>query len=134
MLKRDVRIFLFVGFLTVLLDFVVYRSLVTLGLTGIDPAKGVGFMAGAAFAYLANRFWTFGWRSHAAGSAWRFVFLYAGTLCVNIGVNSLTLKLLGEMAGAVQVAFLLATGISAALNFLGMKWFVFSARSLSQFR
>jgi putative flippase GtrA len=36
------------------------------------------------------------------------------------------------MSIAVPVAFLIATGVSAALNFLGMKLFVFKASSLTE--
>jgi putative flippase GtrA len=88
-------------------------------------AKVTGFLVGTLFAYFANRFWTFGHKLHAPGSAWRFAVLYASTLGANVLINSLTLKLLAGTAVAFELAFLLATGISASLNFLGMKLFVF---------
>ena len=37
----------------------------------------------------------------------------------------------GQRAGAVQMAFLMATGVSASLNFLGMKFFVFRPATTS---
>jgi len=51
--------------------------------------------------------------------------LYASTLGANVLINALSLKLLADMPIAFQLAFLLATGVSASLNFLGMKLFVF---------
>lgn len=132
MIRRELAIFLIVGSLTVLLDFLAYRSLVWMELMGIDMAKATGFLIGTVFAYFANRFWTFSHKPHAPGSAWRFTFLYAATLGANVFVNSLALALLSDTAAAVQVAFLLATGVSASLNFLGMKLFVFKSRPASE--
>jgi putative flippase GtrA len=131
MIKREFGIFLIVGSLTVLVDFGAYRSLVWLGVTGVDMAKAIGFLAGTLFAYITNRFWTFGHKSHAPGSLWRFAVLYGTTLGANVLVNSLALKLFADAIAAVQLAFLLATGISATLNFLGMKIFVFKSHATS---
>jgi putative flippase GtrA len=90
------------------------------------------FLAGTLFAYFANRFWTFGHKPHPPGSSWRFAILYAATLVVNVFVNSLTLRLLADMTAIVQLAFLMATGISASLNFLGMKFFVFTTEAAAE--
>lgn len=125
MIKKELLIFLVVGCLTVLLDYVTYRSLTELLQIAIPIAKGISFLTGTVFAYLANRFWTFGNSAHAPGSMLRFGALYALTLTVNIGANALVLNTLKTLAQNVQVAFLVATGLSAMLNFLGMKYFVF---------
>ncbi|HEN3617880.1 TPA: GtrA family protein [Yersinia enterocolitica] len=127
MIKRQLMIFLIVGSLTVVIDFLSYRGLVLLNLLGTDIAKGAGFILGTIFAYLANRIWTFGRQTHASGSLWRFFTLYSVTLGINIWVNSLMLALFYTSGLVVQIAFLIATGISALLNFIGMKWFVFKA-------
>ncbi len=125
MIRREIAVFVVVGSLTVLVDFLTYRGLVWTQWLGIDWAKAFGFLTGTVFAYFANRFWTFRHNSHAAGSAWRFAVLYAATLGANVLINAVALSLLGKMTNAVQIAFLLATGVSAMLNFLGMKLFVF---------
>ena len=91
----------------------------------VDTAKATGFLVGTLFAYFANRFWTFGHKSHITGSAWRFSALYVSTLGANVLINALALKLLADVVASIQLAFLLATGVSACLNFLGMKLFVF---------
>jgi putative flippase GtrA len=123
--KREAGIFLIVGGLTVLLDFLTYRALVWTTWTGIDAAKAIGFLTGTVFAYFANRAWTFGSARHASGSAPRFIVLYALTLGANVLVNALTLSAGKGIAGIVEVAFVLATGVSATLNFIGMKFYVF---------
>jgi putative flippase GtrA len=131
MIKRELGIFLIVGTLTVLIDFGAYLSLLWLGVTGVDIAKAIGFLVGTLFAYFANRFWTFGQKSPAPGSLWRFVALYGATLGANVLVNSLALKFFAGTIAIVHLAFFLATGVSAILNFLGMKLFVFKSRSTS---
>lgn len=133
MIQRELGVFLVVGCLTVLLDFGVYRSLVGMDLAAVDGAKAIGFLCGTAFAYFANRFWTFGHKPHAPGSGWRFAALYGGTLAANVLVNAWLLTVFAAVVAGVQWAFLCATGISAALNFLGMKLFVFKQRATSEF-
>ena len=127
MIKREVTIFLVVGLSTVAVDFVFYLGLVEFQVMEVDMAKATGFLAGTLFAYFANRFWTFGHKPHVSGSALRFLALYSSTLGANVLINSFTLRSLADMSASVELAFLLATGISALLNFLGMKLFVFKA-------
>ena len=125
MIRKELSIFLMVGGLTVLVDYLAYRGIVWTSLLETNQAKGIGFLSGTLFAYFANRLWTFGSRAHAPGSVWRFVMLYAATLLVNVLFNALMLHLFVEQPYSVQVAFLIATGASATINFLGMKHFVF---------
>lgn len=132
MIKRELRVFLIVGSLTVLLDFVTYRSLIWMGVLGFDFAKAVGFLVGTLFAYFANRLWTFGHQAPAPGSPLRFALLYTTTLTTNVLVNAGCLVLFSALSMRIQAAFLVATGLSAILNFLGMKLFVFKARTLSE--
>jgi putative flippase GtrA len=130
MIRRELAIFLIVGCLTVLLDFLSYRGLIWSGLLGTSSAKAVGFLVGTVFAYFANRAWTFRQTVHAPGSAWRFFLLYAVTLAANVSVNAAALALMFGVGIALQAAFVLATGVSTILNFLGMKFFVFKSRAI----
>ena len=132
MTKRELAIFLVVGASTVLFDFVSYRGLIGFELLSLDMAKATGFLLGTLFAYFANRFWTFGHKPHAPGSVWRFAVLYSSTLGANVLINALVLKLFANAVAAIQLAFLLATGVSACLNFLGMKLFVFRPSTVSE--
>jgi putative flippase GtrA len=125
MIKRELVIFFIVGASTVSVDFMTYRGLIECQVMEVDMAKATAFLVGTLFAYFANRFWTFGQKSKAPGSLWRFVVLYSSTLGANVLINALSLKLLADTAAAFHLAFLFATGVSASLNFLGMKFFVF---------
>lgn len=134
MLKRELVIFLIVGVSTVLIDFMIYLCLVGFGVMEIDFAKATGFLIGTLFAYFANRFWTFGQKPHFPGSEWRFMVLYASTLGINVLINSITLVLLADENAAIPLSFFIATGVSASLNFAGMKLFVFNPIPASELR
>jgi len=133
-IRREIARFLIVGILTVLIDFLSYRGLVGSGLMALDAAKALGFIVGTLFSYFANRFFTFGHKSHMPGSVRRFALLYVATLGVNVLINSLALKVLGNIVVAFQLAFLIATGVSSCLNFLGMKFLVFKSSAASGFQ
>ncbi|MGI4857952.1 MAG: GtrA family protein [Janthinobacterium lividum] len=132
MLKRELVIFLIVGVLSVIVDFSVYHALLRLGFTTTAVSKAISFIAGAMFAYLANRAWTFGHTPTLPGSIGRFALVYATSLAVNVLVNASILRIFAGVAGKVQIAFLVATGASAFLNFIGMKLFVFRQRAASE--
>jgi putative flippase GtrA len=119
----QLRRFLIVGSTTVLVDFATYTLCLALGLP-IDPAKGLGFVAGTFFAYLANRFWTFD-AAGTQGRFWHFLALYLTTLVINVGVNAAVVALVGVSTPGLGFAFVVATGVSASLNFVGMKFIVF---------
>lgn len=128
MIRRELSIFLVVGCLTVAIDFMLYRGLVYLFLCDIGLAKAIGFVGGSIFAYFANRFWTFGEQRARSGSFWRFTLVYSFALVANIFINQ-GIFMSWDGSAVIYVAFLVATGVSAILNFVGMKWFVFTQRA-----
>jgi putative flippase GtrA len=132
MITRELAKFLVVGFSTVFIDFVTYQGLIGFHLMPVNLAKAIGFLTGTLCAYFSNRFWTFGQVPHVSGSTWRFSVLYMSSLAVNVFINSVSLKLLSDEVGTVQLAFLFSTGVSAFINFLGMKFFVFRSISAMQ--
>jgi len=115
--------FLLVGTTTVLIDGLAYALLLGLGLDE-ETAKAVGFVTGAVFAYFANWRFTFGAR-RSRYSEVLFVLVYALALVLNVVVNAFVLAALEPSRWAIPVAFVVATGLSAAWNFLGMSLFVF---------
>lgn len=125
MIRKELAIFLVVGGLTVLVDYLTYRGILLTGLLETNLAKGASFLTGSVFSYCANRLWTFGTRAYAAGSAWRFAILYTLTLIINIYANAFMLSVLSDLPYLMQAAFVIATGLSATLNFLGMRYLVF---------
>jgi putative flippase GtrA len=126
-LRGEFARFLLVGLTAAAIDFAVYRGLLALALD-VQVAKGTGYVAGAVFAYFANRAFTFrlGVGVHG-GELARFVAVYLFALVANVLTNALVLALLGRNEATIAAAFVCATGVSAALNFIGMKLFVFGA-------
>ena len=127
MLAKQLQRFLIVGFTTVAIDFTAYRLLLYLD-SPTAIAKGLGFIAGTVFAYLANKSWTFDRAKGGAKVFSMFVTLYLTTLIINIGVNSGIITFLGEGELFLTIAFLMSTGTSATLNFIGMQAIVFKSK------
>ncbi len=94
----------------------------------INVAKTLSFLAGMVFAYFVNRAYTF--EAHGQSNRYvTFIALYLSTLAVNVGVNALVLYVIdfGKHID-LALAFVIATGCSATLNFIGMKFFVFNQK------
>lgn len=115
-----------VGSTTVLIDFVVYNLLHWLGMV-IPVAKTLSFIVATICAYLFNRHFTFG-AGGGRGVVVKFVVLYAAALGVNVGVNELALAALPGSDWQMTIAFLCAQAVSSTLNFVGMRYVVFTDR------
>ena len=128
---RDAALrFLVVGALTVAIDLAFYRLTMFTGFS-TSSAKTIGFIVGCLFAFVANRTWTFSAKeSVSLSEIAKFAAVYGGTLVANVAVNGLVLGLLGNGEPALIVAFLVATAVSAMLNFLGMKFLVFQSAAV----
>ena len=127
LLEYEIARFLIVGGTTVLIDLICYFILIYIGFD-TSLSKGASFSVGTVFAYFANRNYTF--RS-SMGGFFRFTvftLLYLSTLVVNVVSNEIVLKLTSQINGSLMISFLIATSLSATLNFVGMKYIVFKAQ------
>lgn len=131
MIRRELAVFLLVGGSTALIDYASYEVLGRVLAVPVDLSKAVGFLLGTVYAFFANRTWTFGHQGSARQSAWKFALLYATTLGANVGVNA-ALLYPAWCALPRSWAFIGATGVSATLNFLGMKYLVFRPPQANQ--
>ena len=120
-MRREILIFLFVGFTTVLIDFFVYIFLNKILLLSLNSAKAIGFISGTVFSFFANKLWTFNDKSQLGYSAPRYALLYTTTMSINVFLNFSIFTLTEN----VEIAFLVATAVSAFSNFVGMKKYVF---------
>lgn len=124
-LKKEMKMFLVAGFSAVATDMSTYYLL--FNFLGHSPAKAISFISGSVVAYILNKYLTFEQKRKSYSEVLRFGMLYITTLGVNVAVNILSLTLL---SGWVFTAFLLATGASTVLNFLGQKFWVFKVKTL----
>ena len=126
LLEYEVARFLIVGGTTVLIDFVFYFILIYIGFD-TSFSKGVSFSVGTIFAYFANRNYTFKSSTRGFFRFTVFTLLYLSTLVVNVASNETVLKLTSHINGSLMIAFLVATSLSAYLNFKGMDYIVIYA-------
>lgn len=120
--QRQVLRFLVVGGASVAVDLVCYFALTTTLAFPPSVAKCLSYVAGMAVGFVGNKFWTFGSARRSASEPLSYTVLYAVTLAVNIGVNAIVLSITG---GWKLPAFLVATGVTTVLNFVGMRLFTF---------
>jgi len=126
-LSAQLRRFLITGLSATIIDSSVYSAMLYLGMD-FSPAKACGFLTAVAFAYNGHRRWTFsthGSRKRIIG----FIGLYLTTFLINNLTNTLMLEILGkEQKIDIAGAFVVATGVTAIVNFTMMKFFIFRPR------
>lgn len=118
-----------VGIAAVIIDSLVYAAFLAIG-AAVAPAKASGFISGAIFAYFANRRFTFRRMGDRASSVISFIAVYLSALFMNVAINSLIVKSLSTDL-RFALAFLVATAVSATMNFIGMKFLVFTGERIS---
>ena len=118
--KKEIARFFIAGLIVLLTDALIY----SLFLFWLAPsfAKAIAFACGTIVAYFINKFWTFEKNSYSHKELAKFIFLYMATMIANVGINALFLL----FAYNLFIAYIMATGISASLNFIGQKFFVFN--------
>lgn len=117
---KEVLRFLVGGGTAVVVDFCIYRLLL-LFLWNMDIAKMISFICGAGVGFIINKFWTFERKQFVIKEVLKYVVLYTCTGVINAIVNRCTLSIINIQI----IGFLVATGVSTVLNFLGQKYVVF---------
>lgn len=117
--KKELKRFLIAGLSAVSTDLVTYYIL--LNFLSHDISKTISFILGTVVAFFINKYWTFEKHEKSYHEIVKFGILYLFTLGANVMANRLIL----EYTNLVFLAFLVATGISTVLNFIGQKWWVF---------
>jgi putative flippase GtrA len=118
-IKKELKRFLVAGLSAVGTDLVMYYIL--LNFMPHDISKAVSFLLGTVVAFVINKYWTFEKHEKSYKEMLKFGILYSLTL----GTNVMTNKMILEYTSLVFLAFLVATGVSTVLNFIGQKWWVF---------
>jgi putative flippase GtrA len=121
--RQQLSRFLVTGLLAVGTDFCSYWLMIDS--VPVDLAKGISFICGSVVAFVMNKLWTFEHNSTVSSSILNFSILYGLTFLANVSVNHITLIFFPEIK---LLGFLLATATSTVLNFLGMKYWVFSSQ------
>ncbi len=108
-----------------MIDFAVYRLLVTQAGYQNDLAKASGYLAGLIFGFFLNKLWTFESKKARLSEPLLYLAIYSFTFLLNLAINRALLAWFGE--SAMPLAFLTATGASTICNYVGLKLVVFRA-------
>ncbi|MCB9262363.1 MAG: GtrA family protein [Flavobacteriales bacterium] len=152
--SKEITKFTISGIIAVMVDFFVYYTFSNVfgnadsKLSGpihyADIYKGLGFIAGTFVTYNINKYWTWRQTDKNKKRLANFFMLYLISFVVNIGINAWGLSFFkdNEIAllwtsfnGEVHkffpfktdrlFAFILATGVTSVVNFVGQKLWIF---------
>ena len=119
--QKELIRFIVTGLLAVTTDLFSYWAM--LDIVSSDIAKGSSFILGSIVAYFMNKMWTFDNKSTVNTTIFNFILLYSLTFTANVFVNHIYLAYTSDF---IIIGFILATATSTILNFIGMKFWVFS--------
>jgi len=117
-LYKQISRFSVAGLSAVAVDFLSYYLLINY--LSYDLSKTLSFIIGAIVAYVINKFWTFEKNNLSFKELTKFALLYTFSLIINVYMNKLFLDITN-----IIISFLIATGSSALINFIGQRWWVF---------
>tara|TARA_B110001454_G_scaffold196443_1_gene199324 strand:+ start:25 stop:420 length:396 start_codon:yes stop_codon:yes gene_type:complete len=119
-LYKQISRFSVAGLSAVAVDLLSYYLLINY--LSYDISKTLSFVIGAVVAYVINKFWTFEQNNLSFKELVKFALLYTFSLIINVYMNKLFLDITNN---TIIIAFFVATGSSALINFIGQKWWVF---------
>jgi putative flippase GtrA len=141
-LHHELSRFIIIGIIATIFDF----SLYSIGHQWFNlpyaMAKTFSFICGSCLAYFLNKHFTFKQEKHQASQMIRFAILYILTMLVNVAVNSSSIAILTQKISISWLtkseilifSFVVATGTSTVINFIGQKFWVFkSAKQTPEF-
>jgi putative flippase GtrA len=121
--------FVLVGGLSAIVDYGIYQALLHLGLFA-SVAKAISFICGTTTAYLLNKRFTF--EAPKVGGTGRFtgfLLLYGSTFFVNVGVNSVMLRVIPrDLPWQTSICWVIAQACATTINFLVLRMVIFRAR------
>jgi len=131
-LKRELLFFVINGLVSVTIAYGVYLQLMAVGLL-VELASGLAYFAGMIYGFFANKCLTFRdeRKNSTTAKIARYVLLHIGTLLLNVQVNSFLLGVLRGLSLDFFIAFISAIGISTIINYIGMKYWIFTKVGIS---
>lgn len=122
-ISRQLKRFLITGIGATLIDLACYSTFLYLGMSFM-LAKAASFLCAVSFAYIGHRSWTF--MSHGSSSRLTaFSMLYLSALVINNVINLSMLETFGKEIEGIAISFVIATSVTATINFIVMKFLIF---------
>jgi len=113
--------FLLVGLCSVTIDFLFYYIFIHLNFLDPNNSKRLSFILGASFAFFANRSFVFKVEERKITQYIYFSILYFTSFIFNSLVHDYTYL----FTKIIFLSFLVATGVSTIINFIGQKFIIF---------
>ena len=123
---KEVLRFLVGGGSAVITDYITYTLFIHI--MPVPAAKGISFICGSVIGFIINKYWTFEQPILKKIEIVKYSILYISTLIINNISNTICLNYSSSFlsySSSKTLAFLVATGISTILNFLGLSFYVF---------
>lgn len=137
-LKKQLVKFTLIGLLAVSVDLLFYFILLNIlpekmfhAIGNEAVSKSISFVCGMTVTYFLNKFWTWKKKDRSQKRLVKFGLLYGIALLINVGTNSGLLYVLHQYRNLLDlpykyfIAFVGASGLSAAVSFMGQKFWVF---------
>jgi putative flippase GtrA len=122
-LIRQLARFIVTGILTNIVNYAVFWVLLRGFALNYVVASVIGFIAGFIVGFFVNRQWTFQ-ATAGRGSSQLVRFLIVNL--ISLGANVVTISFFTEVINLIpEISQLLAIGVSAAVNFIGSKFWAF---------
>lgn len=118
--NRELFFFLLVGAIATTADFLVYFSLVSFE-RDQNVSKFLSFIVGTGVGYFGNSRITF---SKSSSSAAAYFMVYTFSLVINVWINNLV----HSTSSNASLSWLVATFSSTSINFIGLRYFVYSRK------
>lgn len=119
-LEYQILVFLLIGGLATIIDFVIYNYLFSF--FSINTSKLTSMLSSSLFSYFMNKIFTFNkGKNYNQKYLIKFYVIFLLNLLTNIFVNYYVYKL----TSVKLLAFTLATVFGMTVNFIGQKFYVF---------
>jgi putative flippase GtrA len=117
--SKNFILFLIIGIITVGIDYQVYIFLYN---NFFDNAisKCISFLTGTLFSFFANKNYNYKIKGNVYKYLFYFLLLYLVSMLLNVFINKNLLLIFSNYLFRIQISFLVATMISATINYLGM--------------
>ena len=122
---KEILKFLVGGGSAVVVDYLSYHLMMYIGIP-VNPSKAISYILGATVGFVINKLWTFESKRFSSLEIIKYIILYAVSAYINTLVNHFILSCFDISL----LAFLVATGVSTIINFLGQKFFVFRKKGV----
>ena len=118
--KKQIIRFLISGTIVNATDFSIYYIL--FHFLPFSIAKGISFTCAGIVGYLLYKYWTFQYNKTSYAEFGRYVLINSLALGINVLTNQ---TMLNMWPGAVFVALIIATMLTALFAFICFRWWVF---------